>query len=307
MKVQSFLTAVFSFNRGLLLQNCVRSIRRFYPESDLVIFDDDSGDLETLRVLDQLERSGCRIVYSDHPANQISGDLYRNMNRALRIAAAEGREFVHFMQDDTQFVRRRPDLAEHVAEIFARRPLAYQVQAHFLKRLGRSETTPLRDVRAYRFAGLGGDLGFFHTRRVLADGLRLGPRERVWAARAAARGLEACGTGDPVVARVPWPKNSRFRGTKGYEIRAEHELLLRPLDDATAARLTSRDLGQRPWGDDWYEPLGWRCWKPYRSDPSRAKWLAQIVASALRWRSLRGLIPRRVGDDSRLAHVASAA
>jgi hypothetical protein len=45
------LTAIFSFNRGQLLDNCVRSVEKFSPDTPIAVFDDASDDPETLRVL----------------------------------------------------------------------------------------------------------------------------------------------------------------------------------------------------------------------------------------------------------------
>jgi hypothetical protein len=294
----SFLNVLFSFNRGPLLANCVESIRRFHPESPVVVFDDNSSDPETLRVLERIAGAGSEVVPSGPVKGPPYGNLYVNMNRALDLAASRGHEFVHFVQDDTQFVWRRADLVEHVTAIFRGHPNAYQMQVHFLKRLGQSHAEPLRDLRAYRILTPGGDLGFFHVGRVRERGLEFGPTEKAWATRAAALGLEAYGTADPVMARIPWPKKTGQGTTRGRVVGGARDFLIRPLDALAVSRLVSRDVEQRPYGEDWCVPWGWRCWQPYPTDPSYARWTRAIVTTAVRRRSLRGLTPRRVGDFS---------
>jgi len=292
----SFLNVLFSFNRGPLLANCVDSIRRFHPDSGLVVFDDHSTDAETRRVLERIAGSGGEVIPSEPAKATRYGNLYVNMNRAIELAAERGREVVHFVQDDTQFVWRREDLLEHVGTIFREHPQAYQMQVHFVKRLGFSHVEPLPAERAYRMLTPGGDLGFFHVGRVRESGLAFGPTEKAWAVRAAALGLEVYGTADPVIARIPWPQKSAQSGTRGRVASGGRAFLIRPLDSRTVARLVNRDIAERPWGESWCLPWGWRCWQPYPSDPSYARWGRAIVVTAVRRRSLRGLTPHRVGD-----------
>ena len=288
------LNVVFSFNRGPLLANCVKSIRRFDPGSQIVVLDDDSDDPETRRVLERIAKTDGVVLETGATDKAHHGNLYANMNRAVKLAAARGFDLVHFIQDDMQLVWRRPDLAEHVEAIFESDERAYQVQVHFVKRLGKSEVEPARKPRAYRVRTIGGDLGVFHVRRILERGLEFGPSEREWAERAARLGGEVYATADPVIARIPWPRSARFGQMRGSTIRARSDLLLRPLDASAVRGLVSRDPVERPWGEDWIAPWGWSCWQPYHHDASVAGWLQAIARAAWKQRSLRGLWPRRV-------------
>src|SRR5690606_13554415 len=68
------------------------------------IFDDNSNDVATCRILERLE-SICQVHYpvSDTAAQSKHGGLYANMQSALAGLAAS--DLVCFLQDDTQLVR----------------------------------------------------------------------------------------------------------------------------------------------------------------------------------------------------------
>jgi len=93
---------IFSFNRGKYLRNCVDSIRSCIPEADIVIFDDDSDDPDTLEYLAEAA-SHCRIVEPRKAGAIKHGGLYHNMNTALDLL--RDRPLICFLQDDTQVVR----------------------------------------------------------------------------------------------------------------------------------------------------------------------------------------------------------
>ena len=291
------LTAVFSYNRGELLANCLDSLRQLDPAGAVAIFDDASDAPDVLARLERAEREGSQVIRTPLAAKEHHGSLYRNMNRALELAGERGFDLVCFVQDDMQALWRRPDLEAHAEAVFAAFPRASQLQIHFSKRLGNSRVTSVDGLRAYRVNSLAGDLGLFHVARVKAAGLVFGPDERSWSRRARELGLESLATADPVFARVPWPRSARYGRMRGPRREQTRGLLLRPLAPAEIRRLTSRDPRQRPWGEDWIVPNGWRCWRPFPHDPSWYEWLYTMARAAVRQRSFEGLVPRRVGTD----------
>lgn len=107
---------IFSFNRGNFLKNCVESIKQCIPQSDIIIFDDDSNDADTLAYLDSVA-SSCRVVGPETEGVKKHGGLYHNMNAALHIC--RDRRLVCFLQDDTQVVRPVEDSElQSVAKLF---------------------------------------------------------------------------------------------------------------------------------------------------------------------------------------------
>src|SRR5687767_13100388 len=291
----SFLTAVFSYNRGQFLWNCVRSIERFCPETSIVVFDDHSDDSDTQEILRTIASRGHEVLASEPDADQtVHGSLYANMNRAMDLARERGLRVVHMVQDDVQLVWRNERLGKDVAAILDAFPRACHVGAHFWRRLGITHRTPFPEHRAYSSSSAGA-LGFVDVARMHEHGFRFGGAERGWTAELTALGLEAYHLGDPIVARVPWPNVARRGRMHGDEKLAVAEFFIKPLSAAAEQELRSRPLSVLPYGEDYYEPWGWRCWRPYPISPSYASWLKSIVVIAGQTRSLRGLVPRRVG------------
>ncbi len=98
---------VFSFNRGQFLQNCIQSIENCAVHSKIIVFDDNSDDPETIKVLRDIETSHT-VLQPGHSSQHHLGGLYGNMQSALEYCKDE--ELVCFLQDDTQLVR---PLTEH--------------------------------------------------------------------------------------------------------------------------------------------------------------------------------------------------
>jgi glycosyl transferase family 2 len=295
VKSSRVLTAIFSYNRGPLLWNCITSIERFSPETRIVIFDDGSDDAHTRAVLERVQANGHSVVRNLHASNGQHGCLYDNMNHALDLAAAENFGLLHVMQDDTQFVWENDDLWRDVRRILARFERASQVSVHFWKRLSVDRSSLVEAEACYRTTF--GDLGVVNVELLREANFRFGPSEDQALAQSRALGHETYSVAHPAVARVPWPTNVRHGVMRGSEQPPAKEFLIKPLDPQKIRRLTTRDLRERPYGDDYYVPWGWRCWKPYPTGPSVRDWLRSLLAIAVRRRSLVGLVPRRVGED----------
>lgn len=141
--------AVFSFNRGAWLENCVASVRRNMAQARLRVYDDNSDDPDTLAVLGRLGD----IVNRAEPAGQARhGGLYANMQQALDQTQGD---FLMFLQDDMQVVRPvgQDDIAG-IARIFDSDPRIGFVAPIFMKgaRMNRyrGKLTPEPDLRIYR-------------------------------------------------------------------------------------------------------------------------------------------------------------
>ncbi len=99
---------IFSFNRGVHLQNCVSSIERHAPQVDLHIIDDDSDDPQTVDILDRLsKRHRVKVVRAGKPTGSKVGGLYVNMQSALD--SLPDNHLFSLFQDDMQMVRDLED------------------------------------------------------------------------------------------------------------------------------------------------------------------------------------------------------
>jgi len=120
--------AVFSFNRGDYLRNCVESIQRNMPGIKVTIYDDNSTDPDTVATI----RALALPVYRPDPGvDRRHGGLYDNMQAALDRAVAP---VILFVQDDMQIVRPvlAADLAT-IADCFAADPEVAFICPFFIK------------------------------------------------------------------------------------------------------------------------------------------------------------------------------
>lgn len=293
------MTAVLSYNRGRLLANCVRSIERFSPDTTVVVFDDRSDDPETLAELQAITARGHEVIVNEEMAAAEYGNHNANLDRAVQLARSRGYRLLHLVEDDTQFVWHNPRLADEVSSVFAKLPNAAQVSPLFWKLASKASGALVAGQSAYRLRQAPTCvIGFVDVERLSERGFQHGADEAETAALGAALGLEACAVAHPVVTRVPWPMYTRHRVTMGRPTRTTKPFLVKPLDAAAVRRLTSRDLETPPYAEHYCFPWGWRCWSPYGWTSSYRTWARGLLVVALRRRSIRGLIPHRVGNMS---------
>ena len=96
---------IFSFNRGTLLENCVRSARRASAEAKITIVDDASDNQETKAILRELsEQNNVKVLRMNENEKSAYGGLHANMSEFFK--QKHHSEFVFFLQDDMQFIRR---------------------------------------------------------------------------------------------------------------------------------------------------------------------------------------------------------
>jgi len=127
---------VFSFNRGLFLQNCIQSIENCAAQSKIIVFDDDSDDPETIEVLQQIKTKHT-VIQPGHSSKHHLGGLYGNMQSALEYCRDE--ELVCYLQDDTQIVRPLTEQDRTILnETFSRLPGLGFLHPCFMKGINRA-------------------------------------------------------------------------------------------------------------------------------------------------------------------------
>ncbi|MCB0700832.1 MAG: glycosyltransferase family 2 protein [Chitinophagales bacterium] len=103
------------------MQNLCNSVTKFYPEFDVAIFDDDSNDELTKKVLNELQNAGAKVMVASAKNDSKHGGLYTQMNNALQYAIEEGYDYAYFVQDDMQFLWRDELLESRVKSAFERK------------------------------------------------------------------------------------------------------------------------------------------------------------------------------------------
>lgn len=141
---------IFSYNRGEFLRNCVASIEHCAPGCAIRIFDDDSPDPETRRILAELSQRHTVIYPSpNHSSHSKHGGLYANMQAAFTLSA--GDDLVCFLQDDTQLVRPlAPSDVAQLDEFFASSTEPCFVQPAFMRGCNKKKDQRLTRYDAQR-------------------------------------------------------------------------------------------------------------------------------------------------------------
>ncbi len=160
---------VFSFNRGRFLTNCLNSIKKCNLDIDVTVIDDNSDDPETHKILNTIEVDyGYELIKAnkDKTLEKRLGGLYGNMNRALSISKERKKDYIIFIQDDMQFVRKIcPADLNIVEKVFEDYEDIQQVQSCFLKNLMvdryQSLLSPLKESKCFVLDGNKSDHGAF--------------------------------------------------------------------------------------------------------------------------------------------------
>lgn len=142
---EGFAVYVFSFNRGLFLENCIRSIEAAADSIPIYIFDDNSTDPKTKEVLGTLSRRH-RVIRNTNAeyCEMKTGGLSGSMNLAMSHALEEGFTIAVFIQDDMQFVRHIEEADKRMlVKYFDVVPNSIQIATSFVRRL--SADTFLQD------------------------------------------------------------------------------------------------------------------------------------------------------------------
>jgi len=102
----NFAVAVFSFNRGTHLRNCLHSIEQGWPGVSLHLVDDGSDDPEVAQVLAEYANRA-QVERVDVLNKSKNGNLYRNMQRVYERLSDD--TLLVCLQDDTQLTRTVTD------------------------------------------------------------------------------------------------------------------------------------------------------------------------------------------------------
>jgi hypothetical protein len=204
----------------------------------------------------------------------LHGGLYENMDVAVDLAEGGSYDYVHFIQDDVQFMWHDADLPAKVKRIF-QIPGASMVETVFFwgivrDRIAKSlEFVPEANCYHRKPHGLL-DMGIMPVRLLQEQQFRFGngieSTNSAWWRR---RGFKAYRLHSPVMMYVPWPPNFRpNKGQRGDVVPPVNKYLLRPLSDAQIEKLTARPLAEIPFAEDYCFPWGWKCKTPYWGKPA---------------------------------------
>jgi glycosyltransferase involved in cell wall biosynthesis len=217
------LVGVMSYNRGRYLLNCVKSIQKhFHFPYELVIYDDNSTDPETIGIIQKLEEKVHIVRAGDGKISRKHKGLYQNMNRALEMAASGNFETLFLVQDDTQVIRHVSDREyRKILRILSLPKIAVVVPLFFKK----NHVKPYHELLNYHheldfyypksqqqkyMTGLG-DIGIFSMQKLKAVRWVFDPGETNNINKGREYGLVRAVLKNPFLAYLPWPKTYRYR------------------------------------------------------------------------------------------------
>lgn len=232
-----WIVCVFSYNRGQLLANLVESATTFYPEFDVVVFDDSSDDTHTHQVLTSLLHNNIKVISSNRRSDDSKhGGLYAQMNKALGYAVEHGYDYAYFVQDDMQFLWRDEALESRVKKVFAQDE-CMMCNHNFLRKIlteGIGERLVQQQYQQYSFEGFAvADTGIIDLQKAKAIGLHFPEHSehgngRYWYDK----GYRMYWLPVTHLAWVPWPTTYRHTVTEQRKVRN-----LLPLDKQTIERI----------------------------------------------------------------------
>ena len=282
--------AVFSYNRGGYLKNCVQSVLDCMPGAKIVIYDDNSTDPATLATLADLAASGIKVVLPSDQASERHGGLYRNMQAALENAE---RNWLMLVQDDMQVVRRFD--ADDVAQIeycFASDEKIAFICPFFVmgirsRRYGRllrpsahgrfyePSERALADLSHKKLAYF--DVSLANVSRLRSSGWSYVSGEGINAAKARRDYAFMPFMGDPFLffcPEVPFYRNRRqnFASRVAARVVGTDVKVLREMKPDEIARLRARDLRMLPVAEDWLQPVNPKVRRPFVYKDVAARW-----------------------------------
>ncbi|MDX6766408.1 MAG: glycosyltransferase family A protein [Candidatus Methylacidiphilales bacterium] len=299
------LTVLFTFNRPLLLDNCLRSFWKFAPGNPLLILDDGSDDPVQKDVLSKAAlQADTRVVKFEHDRNRRLGGLYANMAWSYRLALDEGMDYVHFLQDDQQFLWHDPSFWSRCDELFQHCPSAYELtpgfdwlifsHVHHKRSQWNAEAGCWKRLNSAFMAP-----GVFHVPRMHENGWVFAESEVANHLQARAKGLELIASPAPSVGKVP-SAPVRHAGRKHRkEMAPRKEFYLLPLDEQALTQLCQVPKSRPPLYEEYCIPWGWRAWAPYHYSNNLVKHL-QNLRRWIKGNHFRSW-PYRIGTESRKA------
>ncbi len=285
--------AIFSFNRGAYLRNCVASVRRNMPFAEIRIYDDNSTDAETLAVLRDL---GVPVVQPSGGGDGRHGGLYANMTQALDEATTE---LLMFLQEDMQVVRpvksSELDQIKLVLDSADRRAFVFPgfMKASSLARY-RQKMVPDQGVRAYvgrpddpnRICYV--DAMIADVAKLRAVGWCFAASERANATQAAAQFADMPYLGDPFVFYCPEVPIFRNRSQSlssriaakltGQDVKAFHDMT-----EDDVLRLFHRPLAEWPVAEEWLRPINPNVKRPFVFKDVKVRWWLNLLNKAESW------------------------
>ena len=291
MTPPSLDVAIFSYNRGAYLKNCVESLQRNMPGVRFTVYDDGSDEPGTLAYLQNL---GENVRHMKSAGEDRHGGYYNNMQAALDATQAD---YLLMLQDDLQVVRpfAQEDLSR-IHQVFEQSPITVFISPLFMKGSKRAyfqqRYQPDAGLRCYRWSAdpqesgkvpqKYADIAVLHVARLRQSGWRFAGSEEANGA------LANTLFGDMVQVAEPWvfyvPEEPAYRGrvlTFGAKLAVKMAgNTVKSFQDMSAqasVTFAQRDLSVYPFAEDFVDTVDPTVRKAYKFNAYRTRWLPLIL------------------------------
>ena len=291
MTPPSLDVAIFSYNRGAYLKNCVESLQRNMPGVRFTVYDDGSDEPGTLAYLQSL---GENVRHMKSAGEDRHGGYYNNMQAALDATQAD---YLLMLQDDLQVVRpfAQEDLSR-IHRVFEQSPSTAFISPLFMKGSKRAyfqqRYQPDAGLRCYRWSAdpqesgkvpqKYADIAVLHVARLRQSGWQFAGSEEANGALADPL------FGDMVQVAEPWvfyvPEEPAYRGrvlTLGAKLAVKMAgNTVKSFQDMSAqasVTFAQRDLSVYPFAEDFVDTVDPTVRKPYKFNAYRTRWLPLIL------------------------------
>lgn len=287
--------AIFSYNRGPYLRNCIESVQRHCPGVPFTVYDDGSNEPELVAYLQSLGQAVRHMQAASHDRH---GGFYTNMQAALDEAKAD---CLLLLQDDVQVVRdvtqqdveswqhywsQHPDCA-FFSPVFMkggrRADFLKYYQPHTTDRVYHWVEDPVHPSKDGPVPRYYMDVCLLNVQRLRQVGWRYQPSEFLNGQQAGQffeHGMPQLA--DPFVFYVPEEPVYRSRvKTKGTQMaerlagNAVKRFISMSVSDVQALR--QRPMAAYPFAEDFIHTQDPSVQRPYRFNVYRTHWLARLV------------------------------
>lgn len=302
MNTPSLHIAIFSYNRGDYLKNCIDSLQRNMPGYSWAVYDDGSDEPDTVSYLKTL---GDSVHHMKSASDDRHGGYYNNMQAALAGCTSD---YLLMLQDDLQVVRpfAQKELLG-VDQIFKNSLDIGFLSPVFLKGSKRDyfqkRYQPDPRLRCYRWLAdpleVGkvprkyADVSLLHVARLREKGWQFAASEEENGA------LADSFFGDMVQAAEPWifyiPEEPAYRGrvlTFGAKLAAKMSgnqvKAFVDMSQQASEAFAHRALSIYPFAEDFVDTVDPSVRKPYKFNVYRTRWLPLVLNKLeLWWRQFR--------------------
>lgn len=224
MHINEMMFAIFSYNRGAFLQNCLNSILENCPniqDENIVIFDDDSDEPETKEILSNISKRFQVIINNEKSPYISRRGLYHNMNKALSLAIGRNFPYIFFLQEDLQIIREvDQSFLQQCEEIFEYDENIVQIQPVFFKgTIPEAKSRQFLSINSTANFYLGNennvlgiaDIGLIKLKKLKEQNWVFEHEETLNMKKGKALGWYYVKPKNPILMYLPWPKTYRHK------------------------------------------------------------------------------------------------